>query len=115
MRLQQIAERVQEVTQHHYVSKLGDMYKVAQHNYNSVELTDEVVVRKVTRMWRQNERVLCTTDPQDRTIKLSDGYTVMTPNEAYEIYQLQRGAMKSLAGDATESPNYIRQLYNIDA
>lgn len=115
MRLQQIAEKIQHVTEHHFVMKMGDIFKVAQENYNKVTVTDEVRVRKVTRMWVQSGRIHCSIDPQIQTIRLSDGYEVVSSRDAYEVYQLQHGVMKSLAADAGESPNYIRQIHDIDS
>lgn len=117
MRLQQIAEQIQEVTPHHYLVKLGDIYRVMQHNYNGVELSDEVLVSKVTRMSRGSisGRVISHVAPSKTMVKMSDGYEPTSAQSAYEIYQLQHGAMKHLAADAGESPNYIRQINDIDS
>lgn len=117
MRLQQIAEQIQEVTPHHYLVKLGDIYRVMQHNYNGVELSDEVLVSKVTRMSRGSVsgRVISHVSPSKTMVKMSDGYEPASAQSAYEIYQLQHGVMKHLAADASESPNYIRQINDIDS
>lgn len=117
MRLQQIAEQIQEVTPHHYLVKLGDIYRVMQHNFNGVELSDEVTVSKITHMSISpvNGQVISRISPSKRLIRMSDGYEPTSARAAYEIYQLLRGAMKPLAADASGSPNYIRQINNIDS
>lgn len=115
MLLQHIFERIQEVTPHHYISRVGDIFRVYQHNFNGVTLTDNVRVQPVIRMWSNKGRIASAVSPKVIDLKLSDGCEVMTAAQAYEIYQLQRGAMKKLAGDAAESPNYIRQVNDIDS
>ena len=115
MLLQQIHEAIQEVTPHHFLVKMGEIYRVAKHNYNQIELTDEVAVNRVTRMWVNNGRIHSSVDTQQQNVKMSDGFEVMSPRDALSIYQLQRGAMKHLAADAGESPNYIRQINDIDS
>lgn len=115
MRLHQILERVQEVTPHHYVAKFGNIFRVYKHNYDGVSLSDAVQVQPVKRMWVRGNAINSAVDSSVVTIRLSDGYSVLNASQALEIYQLQRGAMKSLAADAGESPNYIRQVSNIDS
>lgn len=115
MKLQQVAEQIQEATPNHYMVKQGDIFKVATHNYNNIHLTDEVEVRRVTRMWMQAGRIYSKVEPSITIVKQSDGYDVVSAGEALDIYQLQRGVMRSLANDASESPNYIRQINDIDS
>lgn len=117
MRLQQIVEQIQEVTPHHYLVKMGDIFQVLQHNFNGVGLSDEVLVSKVVKMARGSvsNRIISHTDSKRALVKMSDGYKPMSAQAAYEIYQLKCGSMKQLAIDAGESPNYIRQLNNIDS
>ena len=117
MRLQQLAEQIQEVTPHHYLVKMGDIYRVMQHNFDGVGLSDEVLVSKVVKMAHGSvsNRIVSHTEPKRLLVKMSDGYKPMSAQAAYEIYQLKRGSMKQLAADAGESPNYIRQINNIDS
>ena len=117
MLLAEINNQIREVTPHHYVVRQGDIYKVMQHNYDGVALTDKMVVSKVTRMSRGSAsgRIISHIDPSRLVVKQSDGYMPISAQSAYEIYQLQHGVMKKLALDAAESPNYIRQITGIES
>ena len=117
MLLAEINNQIQEVTPHHYVVKQGDIYKVMQHNYDGVALTDKMVVCKVTKMssGSVSGRIISHTDPSRLVVKQSDGYVPTSAQSAYEIYRLQHGEMKKLATDAAGSPNYIRQITGVDS
>lgn len=115
MRLSELIKETQEVSPFLYIAKNSTLFKVYRSNYNGTGLSDAVQCQQVKRMWTFKGEPRCSVDPDVITVKLSSGYDVLSPHQAYDIYQLTHGFAKGLAGDASESPNFIRQINDIDS
>lgn len=115
MKLSDLIKETQEVSPFLFVTKNGNLFKVYRSNNNGGDRDDAIQVQSVTRMWTLRGQPRCAVDPVVATVKLSDGYEVLSASEAYDMYQLQHGFAKRLAAGASESPNYIRQINNIDS
>lgn len=115
MHINQLLESIPVVTPHMYLAKQGALWKALSTNDTGMGITSPLVrAAPVKRMWMRNGRVYASVG-ESNVVNVSDGYSILSNDQAYEVYQLTNGVMKGLADDAASSANHIRDILDMDS